>query len=457
MKVKKVFICSSCGNKSPKWEGKCSNCLEWNTYTEESIIEESKTEKKKKAWNSENGHNHKPTLVQNIQTSALSRLALHDKELNRTLGGGLVPGSITLIGGEPGIGKSTLLLQLAIKANLSVLYVSGEESQEQINMRALRIGIKNENCHILTETNLTKILNEVKTLCPNLLIIDSIQTINSSYVDSTPGTVSQVRECTSELQVFAKESNIPVFIIGHINKEGHIAGPKILEHIVDTVLQFEGDRNHIYRILRTHKNRFGSTDELGIYAMEAKGLREVENPSELLLSQSDEELSGSAVASTVEGMRPMLIETQALVSQAIHGTPQRSSTGFDLRRLSMLLPVLEKRAGLFFGQSDVFLNIAGGLKVQDTAIDLAIVAALVSSLNNIPINKKICFAGEVGLTGEIRAVTRIDQRIEEAKRLGFQEIYISKYNKYAEKYNKSPIRVKTLNKIEDLVIDLFKI
>ncbi|NNK89696.1 MAG: DNA repair protein RadA, partial [Saprospiraceae bacterium] len=288
-----------------------------------------------------------------------------------------------------------------------------------------------------------------------LIVIDSIQTIASPYIESTPGSISQVRECTSDLQVFAKESNIPVFIIGHINKEGHIAGPKILEHIVDTVLQFEGDRNHIYRILRTNKNRFGSTDEIGIYAMEMSGLREVENPSELLLSQSDEKLSGSAVACTVEGIRPMLIETQALVSQAIYGTPQRSATGFDLRRLSMLLAVLEKRAGLFFGQSDVFMNIAGGLKVQDTAIDIAIVAALVSSLQNIPVNKKICFSGEVGLTGEIRAVTRIDQRIEEARRLGFEKIYISSYNKFSDKPNAGNIEIIQVAKIEDLVASLF--
>ncbi|MBT8229120.1 MAG: DNA repair protein RadA [Saprospiraceae bacterium] len=455
MKEKKVFVCNSCGNESPKWEGKCSNCQEWNTYVEKIITQTLKSEKKKKIWGSGQNLDSTPTLIQDIQGSDFSRIPLEDSELGRTLGGGIVPGSIILLGGEPGIGKSTLLLQIALNAQFSVLYVSGEESKEQIKMRADRIGSRNQNCHILTETNLHKILKTAKKLGPQLIVIDSIQTIASPYIESTPGSISQVRECTSDLQVFAKESNIPVFIIGHINKEGHIAGPKILEHIVDTVLQFEGDRNHIYRILRTNKNRFGSTDEIGIYAMEMSGLREVENPSELLLSQSDEKLSGSAVACTVEGIRPMLIETQALVSQAIYGTPQRSATGFDLRRLSMLLAVLEKRAGLFFGQSDVFMNIAGGLKVQDTAIDIAIVAALVSSLQNIPVNKKICFSGEVGLTGEIRAVTRIDQRIEEARRLGFEKIYISSYNKFSDKPNAGNIEIIQVAKIEDLVASLF--
>lgn len=455
MKVRKVFVCNACGYESPKWEGKCNNCQEWNTLVEKTITQELKSEKKKKIWNSGPDSRSEATLIQDIQGSDLSRIQLEDDELSRTLGGGIVPGSIILLGGEPGIGKSTLLLQLALNAQFSILYVSGEESKEQIKMRADRIGSRNQECHILTETNLNKILGTAKELGPQLVIIDSIQTIASPYIESTPGSISQVRECTSDLQVFAKESNVPVFIIGHINKEGHIAGPKILEHIVDTVLQFEGDRNHIYRILRTNKNRFGSTDEIGIYAMEMSGLREVENPSELLLSQSDEKLSGSAVASTIEGMRPMLIETQALVSQAIYGTPQRSATGFDLRRLSMLLAVLEKRAGLFFGQSDVFLNIAGGLKVQDTAIDLAIVTALVSSLQNIPVDKKICFAGEVGLTGEIRAVTRIDQRIEEARRLGFEKIYISRYNKFADKSINGNIEVEEVAKIEDLVHSLF--
>jgi len=456
MKVKKTFICSSCGHQSPKWEGKCFSCGEWNSYNEEIVEKPTKTEKKKSLWSGSANKKNKINLIQDIQVNTSPRLKLSDQELNRTLGGGIMPGSITLIGGDPGIGKSTLLLQLALKSQYKVLYVSGEESQEQIKIRAQRIGIDNQNCHVLTETNLPKILQQSNKMLPDLVIIDSIQTMSSPLVDSTPGSISQVRECTADLQAFAKESQIPVFIIGHINKEGHIAGPKILEHIVDTVLQFEGDRNHLYRILRTKKNRFGSTDELGIYAMESYGLRQVENPSELMLSQSDENLSGSTVASTIEGLRPMMIETQALVSQAIYGTPQRSATGFDLRRLSMLLAVLEKRAGLFFGQNDVFLNIAGGLKVQDTAIDLAIISALISSLQNIPVDKSNCFAGEVGLTGEIRAVTRVDQRIEEAARLGFERIFLSKHNKISKKHGKS-IEVVPLSKVEDLLDYLFSV
>jgi DNA repair protein RadA/Sms len=455
MKERKVFICSNCGHNSSKWEGKCTSCNEWNTLQEEIINKPSASEKKKKMWQKTDKKVHRPILIQDIKHSNTPRLLLSDKELSRALGGGIVPGSIILIGGEPGIGKSTLLLQLAIRSNYKVLYVSGEESAEQIKMRAVRIGLTNSDCHILTETNLTKILKQSQEVQPDLIIIDSIQTINSPHIDSTPGSLTQVRDCTSDLQVFAKESNIPVFIIGHINKEGHIAGPKILEHIVDTVLQFEGDRNHIYRILRTKKNRFGSTDEIGIYAMEASGLKTVENPSELLLSQSDEDLSGCSVASTIEGLRPMLIETQALVSQAIYGTPQRSATGYDLRRLSMLLAVLEKRAGLFFGQSDVFLNIAGGIKVQDTAIDLSILASLISSLQDISINKKLCFCGEVGLTGEIRAVNRIEQRIEEAARLGFEQIYISKYSSKGLSKKNYPIEIISLAKIEDLVSQVF--
>ena len=455
MKVKKIFICSSCGANASKWEGKCPSCGEWNTYQEETISKTTAKEGAKQVWRPETKVNASPVLIQDIQQTRTERLLLPDKELTRTLGGGLVPGSITLIGGEPGIGKSTLLLQLALRSSASILYVSGEESPQQIKMRAERIGITNQSCHILAETDLHKILKQAKKMEPVMLVIDSIQTIVSPQVDSMAGSVSQVRECTSELQAFAKECHIPVIIIGHINKEGSIAGPKILEHIVDTVLQFEGDRNHIYRILRTKKNRFGSTDELGIYAMETTGLREVANPSELLLSQSDEDLSGSTVATTVEGMRPMLIETQALVSQAIYGNPQRSSTGFDLRRLSMLLAVLEKRAGLFFGQNDVFLNIAGGLKVQDTAIDFSIVAALISSLHNIPVSNKICFAGEIGLTGEVRAVNRIEQRVEEAARLGFQQMYISKYNLKGLSKAHSKIELSPVSKIEDLISDLF--
>ncbi len=458
MKFKKVYICSSCNHQAVKWEGKCNVCNEWNTYVEDVIGEETKQEKKKRVWKGESSEKHQPTLIQDVVTSTTERLIIHhDKELNRTLGGGIVPGSVTLIGGEPGIGKSTLLLQLALNTQYKVLYVSGEESEEQIKMRANRVGITNKNCLVYTETNLDRVLKQAQKIVPDLLIIDSIQTIASAHVDSVPGTLTQVRECTSALQAYAKESHVPILIIGHINKEGNIAGPKILEHIVDTVLQFEGDRNHIYRILRTKKNRFGSTDEMGIYAMEPNGLRQVENPSELLLSQSDENLSGSTVATTIEGMRPMLIECQALVSKAIYGNPQRSSTGFDLRRLSMLLAVLEKRAGLFFGQNDVFLNMAGGIKVQDTAIDLAIVAALISSLENNPVNNKICFAGEVGLTGEIRAVNRIEQRIEEAARLGFDHMFISKYNLKGIGKAANKIKLTPIGKIEELMQLLFDI
>ncbi|MEO1626446.1 MAG: DNA repair protein RadA, partial [Bacteroidota bacterium] len=369
--------------------------------------------------------------------------------------GGIVAGSLVLIGGQPGIGKSTLLLQVALQLNAKVLYVSGEESEEQIKMRADRIGEAVSDCYILTETNTTKILTNAQSLRPDLLVIDSIQTLASPHIDSTPGSVSQVRDCAGELQRFAKESNVPVFIIGHINKEGSIAGPKLLEHIVDAVLQFEGDRNYTYRILRTIKNRFGSTDEMGIYEMQANGLREVSNPSELLLSQNEEDLSGSSIAATMEGMRPMLIETQALVSTAVYGTPQRSATGFDLRRLSMLLAVLEKRCGFQYGQQDVFLNIAGGIRVDDPAIDLAIVSALISSLQDVSIPNDVCFAGEVGLSGEIRAVNRIEQRIQEADRLGFQEMYLSKYNTKgldADRYN---IRLKTIGKLEELYHELF--
>ena len=455
MKEKKLYVCNNCGHQSTKWEGKCVNCQSWNSYEETTIVRDSTKAEKKKKWKEEHVAKKGPQVINDIQYTKSVRLPVKDKELQRTLGGGIVPGSITLIGGEPGIGKSTLLLQLAINADYTILYVSGEESASQIKMRAERIGINNRNCHILTETDLNLIFESARTLQPDLVIIDSIQTIVSPYVDSFPGSITQVRECTSELQQYAKESQVPVFLIGHINKDGHIAGPKILEHIVDTVLQFEGDRNHIYRILRTKKNRFGSTDELGIYAMESEGLREVANPSELLLSQSDEDLSGSAIAVTVEGLRPMMIETQALVSQAIYGTPQRSATGFDLRRLSMLLAVLEKRAGLFFGQNDVFLNIAGGMKVQDPAIDLAIVAALVSSLHNIPIDKKICFAAELGLTGEVRAVNRIEQRIEEADKLGFDQIFISKYNLKGLKKKDHRIEIKSLAKLDGLIEQLF--
>ncbi|HND87810.1 MAG TPA: DNA repair protein RadA, partial [Saprospiraceae bacterium] len=378
-KARTIFFCSNCGASAPKWLGKCPHCGEWNTYQEELIHKETATEEKRKSWAPAGGKNDAPkaTLLRSVQTGRTHRLPAPDQELNRVLGGGIVPGSLVLIGGQPGIGKSTLLLQIAMKISAKVLYVSGEESDEQIKMRADRVGEFKSECYILTETNTTKILQQAQELMPQLMIVDSIQTMSTPHLDSAPGGVAQVRECTGELLRFAKETNVPIFLVGHINKEGDIAGPKLLEHIVDCVLQFEGDRHNTYRILRTLKNRFGSTDEMGIYEMQSGGLREVSNPSELLLSQKDEDLSGCAVAATLEGMRPMLIETQALVSKAVFGTPQRSATGFDMRRLSMLLAVLEKRCGYFFSINDVFLNLAGGIRVEDPAIDLAIVAALI--------------------------------------------------------------------------------
>lgn len=437
--------------------GKCNHCGEWNTYIEEVISKDTTTEAKDKAWRApESTSGNRPVPLPEIKAGDMARLVAPDEELNRVLGGGIVPGSLVLIGGQPGIGKSTLLLQLALHIPVKILYVSGEESEEQIKMRADRIGGQASNCYILAETNTSKILKHAQNLKPDLLIIDSIQTLSSPHIDSMPGSVSQVRECAGELQRFAKESHIPVFIIGHITKEGSIAGPKLLEHIVDAVLQFEGDRNYTYRILRTIKNRFGSTDELGIYEMQANGLREVSNPSELLLSQNEEDLSGSAIAATIEGMRPMLIETQALVSTSVYSSPQRSATGFDLRRLNMLLAVLEKRVGLPFAQNDVFLNIAGGLRVDDPAIDLAIVSALISSLEDVAVPTDVCFAGEVGLSGEIRTVNRIEQRIQEADRLGFKEIYISKYNTKGLDRGRYEIEVKTVAKVQELYFALFK-
>lgn len=456
-KIKKVFACTNCGATSSKWEGKCPSCGEWNTFVEEIVSKPTTQEEKKQAWKGGgNSKSPKPVALPDIVAGERPRLVTPDGELNRVLGGGIVSGSLVLIGGQPGIGKSTLLLQVALNVPAKILYVSGEESEEQIKMRAQRIGEQTSNCFILTETNVTKILNHAQELKPDLVVIDSIQTLVSPYIDSTPGSVSQVRECAGELQRFAKEEHIPVFIIGHITKEGSIAGPKLLEHIVDAVLQFEGDRNYTYRILRTIKNRFGSTDEMGIYEMQANGLREVSNPSELLLSQKDEELSGSAISATMEGMRPMLIETQALVSTAVYGNPQRSATGFDLRRLSMLLAVLEKRCGFQYGQQDVFLNIAGGIKVDDPAIDLAIVSALISSLEDVAIPNDVCFAAEVGLSGEIRSVNRIEQRIQEADRLGFKQIFISKYNTKGLDPDRYGIRIITIGKIEELYRTLFE-
>lgn len=425
-KVKSAFFCQNCGYETPKWLGKCPSCSEWNTFVEE-LIE--KQVPQVVAF-SKSGKTAKPQSLSEISGTDYPRIILSDQELNRVLGGGLVQGSLILFGGEPGIGKSTLLLQLAVKLKEQrVLYVSGEESDQQIKMRADRIGIENETCFILTETNIQNIFKQAEEIQPQLLVIDSIQTLYSSQIESSPGSISQVRECTAQLLRYAKQSNVPVFLIGHITKEGSLAGPKVLEHMVDAVLQFEGDRNHVYRLLRSIKNRFGSTNELGIYEMLSSGLRQVENPSEILITNGDQSLSGVSIGATMEGLRPMLIEVQALVSTAAYGTPQRSSTGFDARRLNMLLAVMEKRCGFKLGAKDVFLNIAGGIKVDDPAIDLAVVAAVLSSNADLAIAPKIALSGEVGLSGEVRPVNRLDQRIAEAEKLGFEKIIISKFNK----------------------------
>lgn len=455
-KVKKVFACTSCGSTYQKWAGQCSECQEWNTIQEEIIVKETPKEEQKNLWRkgTKKDKPHPRKLAQ-IETGKTQRRRTHDEELNRVLGGGIVGGSIVLIGGEPGIGKSTLMLQQALSLPVKVMYVSGEESEEQIKMRADRLGKSLSDCYVMSDTSLANVLMQAQLLEPDVLIIDSIQTMMSSYVESPAGSVSQVRECASEFQRYAKESGVPVFMIGHINKEGSIAGPKILEHIVDVVLQFEGDRNYTHRILRTIKNRFGSTNEIGIYEMQGTGLREVSNPSELLLSQMEDGLSGSAISATVEGIRPMLIETQALVTTAVYSAPQRSATGFDLRRLSMLLAVLEKRCGFQFGSNDVFLNIAGGIKVSDPAIDLAIVSALISSLEDVNLPNDICFAGEIGLSGEIRSVQRAEQRIAEANRLGFKQIFVSKFNMKGLQKKKYDIEIIPVGKIEELYNFLF--
>ena len=449
-KVKTAYFCQNCGTQHPKWQGQCSACKEWNTIVEEVVQKE-----EVKLWSKKGADSKVKALkVADISLTNESRIKTGNTELDRVLGGGIVPGAVVLLGGEPGIGKSTLMLQLALGLkNFKTLYVSGEESAKQIKMRAERLGEGSSDCLILTETSTQNIFTHIDAVKPNLLVVDSIQTLHSQAIDASPGSVSQIRETASELLRFAKETATPVILIGHITKDGGIAGPKILEHMVDVVLQFEGDRNHIYRILRAQKNRFGSTSELGIYEMVSQGLREVHNPSEILISQKDEALSGTAIAATVEGMRPMLIEIQALVSSAVYGTPQRSATGFDLRRLSMLLAVLEKRCGFRLGAKDVFLNITGGIKVDDPSIDLCVVAAILSSNEDIAISDKICFAGEVGLSGEIRPATRIEQRILEAEKLGFEQIFISKFNKIEA--GKFAIKVVCFGKVEELYQTLF--
>ncbi|QHS54890.1 DNA repair protein RadA [Mucilaginibacter sp. 14171R-50] len=473
-KTKIAYFCQSCGYESPKWLGKCPSCQQWNTFVEEILEKSSASVPNWKSSPASSQRANKPVEVGEITFKEEHRLLTPDKEFNRVLGGGIVAGSLVLIGGEPGIGKSTLMLQLALNMpNVKVLYVSGEESDHQIKMRAERLANEkseirnpqseiNKGCYILTETSTQNIFKQIEELQPDILVIDSIQTLHSSHVESTPGSVSQVRECTAELLRFAKETSTPVFLIGHITKDGMIAGPKILEHMVDTVLQFEGDRHHVYRILRTIKNRFGSSSELGIYEMLGEGLREVSNPSEILLSQRDEPLSGVTISATLEGMRPMLIETQALVSTSAYGTPQRTATGFDTKRMSMLLAVLEKRCGFKLGAQDVFLNITGGIRVEDPAIDLGLAAAIISSHEDIPIPAKTCFAGEIGLSGEIRAVNRVEQRIAEAQKLGFDQIFISKYNMPTAAKDKKrldlsryTIDVKVVGRIEEVFGLLF--
>lgn len=461
-KSKTVYVCSECGMDSPKWVGKCPSCGAWNTMKEMVIRPETpgavNTERRaRQALTGIDRSNPQPIALSQVEAKEVPRILTADGELNRVLGGGIVPGSITLIGGEPGIGKSTLLLQTVVRMpGMKVLYVSGEESERQIKLRADRIPQHTADVMLLCETRLEQIFTHIRNVQPDLLIVDSIQTISVENIDSSPGSVTQIRECAASLLKFAKESGVPVILVGHITKDGVIAGPKVLEHIVDTVLQFEGDLHYMYRILRSIKNRFGSTSELGIYEMRSDGLRMVDNPSEMLLTQTGGELSGTAVAATIEGVRPFLIETQALVSSAVYGTPQRSATGFDLRRLNMLLAVLEKRVGFKLGAKDVFLNIAGGLRVTDPAIDLSVIASVLSSNVDTPIEQGVCMAGEVGLSGEIRSVTRIGQRVSEAAKLGFKRILIPEGNaKSLEKAATKGIEVVPVSRVEDALRELF--
>ncbi len=456
-KVKTAFFCSNCGAQSPKWVGRCPSCGEWNTYTEEVIERDARAGS---AWQNPAETSRKGAkqsrLVRDIQTEEIQRIDTGNNELNRVLGGGLVPGSFVLVGGEPGIGKSTLMLQVALQIphGKKVLYVSGEESAQQLRMRAERLGLTESGCFILTETDMDEIFAQTQAVQPDILVADSIQTLTSSTIEASAGSISQIKECAALFQRFAKETGTSVFVIGHITKDGNIAGPKLLEHIVDTVLHFEGDRNYGYRILRSVKNRFGSTNEIGIYEMQNNGLREVSNPSEILLSQREENLSGTAVAATLEGLRPMIVEVQALVSQSAYNVAQRSATGFDIRRLNMLLAVLEKRCGAKLAQKDVFINIAGGLRVDDPAIDLAVIAAVLSSGQDAPLNPKDCFAAEVGLTGEIRPVSRLEQRLAEAEKLGFEHVFVSKYGLKGipAKYNSKIVAVGNLFELFQKII-----
>ena len=450
-KTRTTYFCQNCGYESAKWLGKCPSCSQWNTFVEEVIVKENKATT---SWQGDTKVDKAAKPLHAIVHNGQQRVPCADMELNRVLGGGIVPGSLVLIGGEPGIGKSTLMLQLAVNMPAKVLYVSGEESEQQIKLRADRLdSISTDNTLILSETSIEKVFNQIKQIAPELVIIDSIQTLSSSKIESVPGSVGQVRQCTGELMQFAKETDTPIFLVGHITKEGSLAGPKVLEHMVDTVLQFEGDRNMVYRILRTTKNRFGSTSELGIYEMQSSGLREVQNPSEILISQRDTQVSGVTIGATIEGNRPLLIEIQSLVSTAAYGTPQRTSTGFDGKRLNMLLAVLEKRTGLKLSTQDVFLNMAGGIKVEDPAIDLAVCVSVLSSMHDIAVKENACFAAEIGLGGELRAVNRVENRILEAEKLGFKTIYISKYNKGV--LGGSNIQVKSFGLLKEVFGDLF--
>jgi DNA repair protein RadA/Sms len=450
-KTKTSFFCQNCGYESAKWLGKCPSCQQWNTFVEEVTVKEAKS---KQIWQ-EDTRESRPILIEDISGTDIKRLTSHDNELDRVLGGGIVPGSIVLIGGEPGIGKSTLMLQLSLNTSYKTLYVSGEESEQQIKLRAERIYTNTaENTWIFSETDLDKIFQQAKTIKPELIIIDSIQTLTSKSLESVAGSIGQVRHCAGELLRYAKQTHVPVILVGHITKEGSLAGPKVLEHMVDTVLQFEGDSRMLYRLLRTTKNRFGSTSELGIYQMTGRGLSLVDNPSEILISQRDNPVGGVSIGATIEGNRPLMIEIQALVSAAAYGTPQRTSTGFDGKRLNMLLAVLEKRTGLKLGTQDVFVNMAGGIRVEDPAIDLAVCVAVLSSLHDISIDDKVCFAAEVGLGGELRAVNRIENRVAEAEKLGYSTIYISKYNKNLDGVNKS-IKVKAFGLLPEIFGDLF--
>jgi DNA repair protein RadA/Sms len=450
-KVKKTFVCHQCGTDYPKWQGRCNACGEWNTIEEEIV----------QATGSRAQHEHRPGKATPIAFFDVPeendrRLVLADAELNRVLGGGVVEGSVILIGGEPGIGKSTLMLQVAMEnQTLRVLYVSGEESLRQIRMRGERIGQGRDTCFLLADTLLENIIAQAFELKPDLMVIDSVQTLYAGRIEAAPGTITQIRECTMDITRYAKDTGTPVFLIGHITKDGNIAGPKILEHMVDTVLQFEGDRNHVYRILRAHKNRFGSTNEIGIYEMAGTGLRQVADPSEVLLSQGEEALSGVAVACSMEGMRPLMIEVQALVSMSAYGTPQRASTGFDIRRLNMLLAVLEKRCGVKLGNRDVFLNITGGIRVDDPAIDLAVVCAVLSSQADMALAGRVCFAAEIGLSGEVRPVQRLEQRVAEAARLGYDRIIVSRYSRAADQLTAKGIEVVKAGKIEEVFRLLF--